>query len=275
MRVPRRRPGEKITRAVICIAAIWALAAGGIAAGPLSNAEAASQVQVSSLISLRDLPLIEVRATGPDSRSGSRDPGRERDLLAVHLTGDGGWGVTDRGLAKDLAANGIPVVALNSMKYFWTKKTVENAAADLERILRGYLSAWGKKRVVLIGYSLGADVLPFMLNRIPTDLQEAVRILVLMGPSETVEFQFHLMDWLGRSPGKGALPVLPEINKVDRDIAILCLCGEKDSTQVCDRIDPARTRKVTLPTGHRFGADFAPISAAVLEAVSGIDSRFD
>ncbi len=273
MRVPRRRPGEKITRAVICIAALLAPAAGGIAAGPLSNAEAASQVQVSSLISLRDLPLIEVRATGPDSRSGSRDPGRERDLLAVHLTGDGGWGVTDRGLAKDLAANGIPVVALNSMKYFWTKKTVENAAADLERILRGYLSAWGKKRVVLIGYSLGADVLPFMLNRIPTDLQEAVRILVLMGPSETVEFQFHLMDWLGRSPGKGALPVLPEINKVDRDIAILCLCGEKDSTQVCDRIDPARTRKVTLPTGHRFGADFAPISAAVLEAVSGIATR--
>ena len=207
--------------------------------------------------SLEDLPLIEVPARSSD-----------RDILAVHITGDGGWGVTDRGLANELAANGIPVVALNSLKYFWTRKTAEGAAADLERILRRYLSAWGKKRVVLIGYSLGADVLPFMLNRIPSDLQAAVKTVVLMGPSGTAEFEFHLLNWLGRSPGKNALPVLPEIDRMRKDIAILCVYGEKDDTQICGRLDPARTRSIAVRTGHRFGGNFAPIAAAVLQELN-------
>lgn len=244
--------------------ALLALLAAGSAAAPPQKTGTTAEESPGSLKELKDLPLIEIRAAASVGVSVKADSRKERDLLAIHLTGDGGWGVTDKGLTKELAANGIPVVVLNSMKYFWTKRTPEGAAADLERILRGYLTAWGKSRLVLIGYSIGADVLPFMLNRIPPDLQQAVKILVLLGPSETVEFEFHLMDWLGRSPGRGALPVLPEIDKLRKDIAILCLCGEKDNTQVCDRLDAARTRLVRLPTGHRFGKDFAPIAAAVL-----------
>ena len=204
--------------------------------------------------SLEDLPLIEVRASGPG-----------RDILAVLITGDGGWAVPDRGLANELAASGIPVVGLNSLKYFWNERTPEGAAADLARILRRYLAAWGKKRVVLIGYSLGADVLPFMLNRIPSDLQAAVRTVVLMGPSETVEFEFHLLDWVGRPASKNALPVIPEIKKMKPDIPILCIYGERDDTQICGRLDPARTRSLAIPTGHRFGGNYAPVAAAVLK----------
>jgi type IV secretory pathway VirJ component len=206
--------------------------------------------------SLEDLPLVEVRAAGA-----------ERDILALHITGDGGWGVTDKGLAADLAANGIPVVALNSLKYFWTKRTPEGAAADLERILRLYLTVWGKRKVALIGYSLGADVLPFMLNRLPEDLQAAVGTAVLMGPSESAEFEFHLGDWLGRSPGKDALPVVPEIERMRKEIAILCVYGEKDDAHICGKLDPARARSIGVQTGHRFGGNFAPISKAVLDAL--------
>jgi len=203
-----------------------------------------------------DLPLVEVPAAGP-----------VRDILAVHITGDGGWGVTDKGLAADLAANGIAVVALNAMKYFWSRKTPEKAAEDLGRILRYYLTAWAKKRVVLIGYSLGAGVLPFMLNRLDDDLQAAVGTVVLMGPCEAVEFKFHLGDWFGRSPGKDALPVVPEIERMRQEIAILCVYGEKDDTHVCGRLDPRRARSVAVGTGHRFGSDFAPVSRAVLDAL--------
>jgi type IV secretory pathway VirJ component len=205
---------------------------------------------------LEDLPLVEVPATGP-----------ERDILAVHITGDGGWGVTDKGLAADLAANGIPVVALNSLKYFWTRRTPDGAAADLGRILRHYLRAWAKRKVVLIGYSLGADVLPFMVNRLDENLLPAVGTAVFMGPSETVEFEFHLADWLGRSPGKGALPVVPEIERMRKEIVILCVYGEKDDDHICGRLDPARVRSLGVQTGHRFGGSFAPISKAVLDAL--------
>jgi type IV secretory pathway VirJ component len=207
--------------------------------------------------SLEDLPLIEVRATGA-----------ERDVLAVHITGDGGWGATDRGLSAELAANGIPVVALNALKYFWTRRTPERAAADLGRILTHYLSAWGKKKVVLVGYSLGADVLPFMLNRLPEDLQNAVGTVVFLGPSGSVEFEFHVLDWLGRSPGKNALPVVPEIERIREGILFLCVYGEKDEAHICGKLDARRTRSIALATGHRFGGNFAPITAAILAALN-------
>ena len=204
-----------------------------------------------------NLPLIEVRGHAA-----------ERDILAVHITGDGGWGVTDRGLSGELAANGIPVVALNALKYFWTRRTPETAAADLARILTHYLSAWGKKQVVLIGYSLGADVLPFLLNRLPEDVQTTVKTVVLMGPSESVEFEFHMLDWFGRTPGKDALPVVPEIERIRGGILLLCVYGEKDEAHICGKLDARRTRSIALPTGHRVGGNFAPITAAILATLN-------
>lgn len=230
------------------------------ASAEIHNLAGAAQAsdQAATPKSLSDLPLIEVRASGPG-----------RDILAFHLTGDGGYGVTDKGLAAELAANGIPVVVLSSFKYFWSRKTPEKAADDLARILRYYLAAWEKKQIVLIGYSLGADVLPFMVNRLPEDLQALVRVIVFMGPSGSVEFKFHLTDWLGRTPGKDALQVVPEINRIRPGIAFLCVYGEKDESNVCGKLDPTRTRSVGLPTAHRFGGDYAPIAKAVLEVIRG------
>jgi len=205
--------------------------------------------------SLEDLPLVEVPAKGPD-----------RDLLAVLITGDGGWAVADRGLSEELAAAGIPVVGLNSLKYFWTKRTPESAAADLQRILRRYLPAWRKSRVVLIGYSLGADVLPFMMNRLPDEDQAAVSQVVLIGPSENVEFEFHVLDWLGR-PAKDALPVAPEVARIKADVKILCVFGERDTGQICGKLDPGRVARLALPGSHRMGSGFSPVAAAILEAL--------
>jgi type IV secretory pathway VirJ component len=205
------------------------------------------------VMSLEDLPLIEVRSKGP-----------ERDILAVLVSGDGGWATADRGVAQELVAAGIPVVGLNSLKYFWTKRTPAEAAAGLERILRRYLPAWGKREVVLIGYSLGADVMPFMMNRLPEDLQAAVRAVALMGPSDSAEFEFHVGDWLGRAPSPSALPVIPEIRRIRPDVAILCIHGEKDEAQICSELDPRRVTSVALPGGHRMGSTYSPVAKAIL-----------
>lgn len=233
---------------------VWSvLTAGSAAFGRLPGARpAAGQTGAGSL---EDLPLVEVPAKGP-----------ARDVLAVLLTGDGGWAAADRGLANDLATAGIPVVGYNTLKYFWAKRTPERAAADLERVLRHYLPAWHKSRAVLVGYSLGADVLPFMLNRLPDDLQAVVAQAVLIGPSETVEFEFHVLDWLGRSSGKGLL-VIPEIQKIRPEIAILCVYGEKDTDQICGRLDRDRVQSVALAGGHKMGSGFGPVAEAILSTL--------
>jgi len=91
----------------------------------------------SSKADLQDLPLVEVPAGTPT-----------KDAMAVILSGDGGWAGIDREVAGVLAKRGIAVVGLNSLKYFWTKKTPEIAAGDLNRILRAYLTTWKKDNIV-------------------------------------------------------------------------------------------------------------------------------
>jgi type IV secretory pathway VirJ component len=205
--------------------------------------------------SVADLPLVEV----PSKTRGAK-------LMAVHVTGDGGWGVTDRGISNALAENGVPVVALNALQYFWKRRTPENASADLARILSTFLPLWNKEKAVLIGYSLGADVLPFMITRLPPALRARIHSIVLLGPSDTVDFEFHLSDWLAQSKRPTSLPVLQEIEKL-RGEKILCLYGEDDGEAVCHRLDPGLAQVIVLRGGHRIGGNFSQILAPILKDI--------
>ena len=80
-------------------------------------------------------------------------------------------------------------MGLNSLKYFWKQRTPEEAARDVARILRHYLSAWNKQRVLLVGYSFGADVLPFVVNRLPPDLRARVASVSLLGIDSNAAFE--------------------------------------------------------------------------------------
>ena len=205
--------------------------------------------------SLKDLPLIEVPAA--DSRG---------DTMAVVITGDGGWGVTDRGIAQSLAAKGIPAVGWNSLHYYWKPKSPEQAAEDLTRILQHYLALWKKESAVLVGYSLGADVLPFLLNRVLEQTKASIKLVVLIGLGSEVDFQVHLTDWLGDFRHASSRPVLPEVEKL-RGLKIYCFYGEDDRDSLCGKLPPGLAVPVELKTGHRIGEQFQPIVDTILREV--------
>lgn len=198
-----------------------------------------------------DLPLVEVPATGP--------PG---DTLAVIVSGDGGWAGIDRDVGSQLAARGVGVVGLNSLRYFWTRRTPDGAAADLVRIVRHYTAAWHAPRVLLLGYSRGADVLPFMANRLPPDVRARVALVVLLAPATSVDFEFHLSDWVADAARASALPVRPEVEKL-RGLPILCIYGQDEPDSLCPALDPVAAR-MALPGGHHFGGDYDAIVARIL-----------
>jgi type IV secretory pathway VirJ component len=205
--------------------------------------------------SLADLPLVEVPS-----------PVSSGDLLAVVISGDGGWGVTDRGIADSLALQGIPAVGWNSLQYFWNTKTPERAARDLERILRHYFAAWSLNSAVIVGYSLGADVAPFMISRLPAELQSNIRAAVLLGPGPAVDFEFHLTDWLMSRKRSTSLPVRPEIDKLGK-MRILCFHGKGDSDAICRDLDPSHVTSIELAGGHRIGREYQPVVDAILRAI--------
>jgi len=204
---------------------------------------------------LPDLPLIEVPASPPAD-----------DRLAIMVSGDGGWAGIDRQVSEYLAAHGMAVVGLNSLKYFWTARTPEGASQDLARVITGYLKKWHKDQVVLIGYSLGADVLPFMTSRLPAELRAKVRLLALLSPGRKAAFEFHLSDWIGSGEAGPQYPIRPELVKL-RDLPKLCFYGTEEKETLCRDPLPPSTVAVSLRGGHHFGGGYAVIAESILKAL--------
>jgi type IV secretory pathway VirJ component len=200
---------------------------------------------------VKGVPLIEV----PTQVTG-------RDEIAVLLSGDGGWAVTDRGLAERLTKGGIPVVGWNSLRYFLRRKPPERVARDLERVLRVYLPLWHKERVVLIGYSFGADIVPFLANRLPPELAEKISLIVLMGPSGSADFRLHPTEWLGKA-ADDSLPMLPDLEKL-RGKEILCVYGRREKKSLCPRLPNGMAHLLIRPGGHKVGTDYGPIADWIL-----------
>jgi type IV secretory pathway VirJ component len=204
------------------------------------------------LADVSDLPLVEVSAKAP-----------ERDVLAIVLSGDGGWAGIDRELASVLAEKGIPVVGLDSLKYFWTARTPEEGAKDLERVVRHYLSDWKKSKVWLVGYSRGADVMGFFASRMPKDVLAQVDRVALLGPSLKTEFEFHLTDWLGGDES-GGQPILPEVEKL-KGIPVLCLYGKDETDSLCTHAGPGVLVPLAFEGGHHFDGNYAALAQAIID----------
>jgi type IV secretory pathway VirJ component len=202
---------------------------------------------------LSDLPLVEVPAR------------TDRGLLAVHLTGDGGYDSTDKGIAEGLAHDGIPVVALNTRKYFGTERTPDAAAEDLSRILRHYLEEWRARQFVAIGYSFGANVMPYLVTRLPHDLHVRLRSIALIAPTANAEFKVTLAERLGLSTS-ARYPVVPELERL-RGTPILCFYGESDRETIGSQIDASLVTRCPIPGGHDIGKRSELIVEKILQTV--------
>lgn len=184
--------------------------------------------------------------------------------FAVLLTGDGGWAELDRELAQRLAHADLPVVGWNSRAYYWTRRTPEEAAADLSRLIRRFRREWQRPGVVLVGFSRGADVLPFLVNRLPAEDRHAVERVVLLGPAKTVDFQFHLADYVREASRATALPVPPEIARL-RGARLLIVYGDKDESS-CGAVLPKDVgRIVSVPGDHHFNRNYDLLAQLILD----------
>jgi len=203
-------------------------------------------------VGVADLPLTEVAAA----------PGAYKQWFAVFLSGDGGWVGLDRGVAAELASKGIPVVGWDSLRYFWSPRTPQGASVDLDRVLRHYARAWGKPKALLVGYSQGADTMPFMFNRLPAATRGLVGLTALVGVSESAFFEFHVTHWLGNPDG--GLPIAPEMTRWS-GAPYLCLYGEGEDETLCPKLPPSQQgQSVQMPGGHHFGGSYSEVADQML-----------
>jgi type IV secretory pathway VirJ component len=221
-------------------------------------------------VAVRDLPLVETPGRGTARRT-----------FVVMISGDGGWASLDRDVAGVLADSGLAVVGLNALQYFWTRRTPQGTATDVARIIRHYLAAWDKQDVVLAGYSRGAEVLPFVANRLPPELKQRVRLVAMIAPETHTSFKFHPADLLLDVRHRDDVPVVPELERLT-GAPVVCFYGEDETDSACRPRDvgPAgtagsveetdvgrRLSDVALPGGHHFGGAYRQVAWHILAAL--------
>jgi type IV secretory pathway VirJ component len=219
----------------------------------IATAHAPEEPADVSTPGVQSLGLEELPASG----------GADRDDFAVILTGDGGWAEIDKSIGAGLAAAGVPVVGWSSLRYYWTPRTPESAAVDLARIVEHYSATWNKPRVLLVGYSFGADVLPFLVNRLPRPTLARVAGVTLLGLSDTAAFEFHLSSWLGGGGEKGR-PTRPEVGRMS--VPTTCVHGAEEDSPCLGLSGPHVQVKV-VGGGHHFGGEYSRLVDAILRPV--------
>ncbi|MBB3806834.1 type IV secretory pathway VirJ component [Xanthomonas arboricola] len=208
---------------------------------------------------LADLPVVELPAR-PDGDS-------DDDTFVIFVSGDGGWAGLDEEVADALAAQGIPVVGLDSLRYFWTERTPQGFATDLDRIARVYAQRWQRKRVVLIGFSQGADVLPAAINKLPAQTRQNIRMTALLSVGKLADYEFHVSNWLG-SDDEG-LPIAPEVQRLPASTTV-CIYGQDDDDALCPSLPAQAATRVALPGDHHFKGDYATLAKVIMQQLHAL-----
>ena len=195
------------------------------------------------LTDVDDLPLVEMAPRGA---------GR---MLAVFVSGDGGWRAIDQRVAEQLHARGFGIVGLVSPRFFASAKTAEESACALQRILEHYVIRWRSTRVVVIGYSRGAGVVPFMVNRLSARWRDRVATVALMGLDPTIAFQvtpFPVPE----------VPVRGEVERL-RDKRVLCFYGVNERHSLCRQISPWVAVRIQEPGSHHFAGNYDDLARTI------------
>ena len=218
-------------------------------------ASSSQQPQPPGAHDVRDLPLTELQAKTPGSKT-----------FAILLTGDGGFATLDRGVANELVERGLPVVVLNTRPYLSSRRTPDGAGADMIRVIRHYLAQWSMERVAIVGYSRGADMAPFIISRLPGDLKHRIAIVAMLGLSNQVNFQFHFKDIFVESHRRSDIPTLPELER-SRGMNLLCIYGVDEKDSGCRDASPGLMKEVVRNGGHHFDDDYKVLGDIIVQSL--------
>ncbi|MGV3770330.1 MAG: AcvB/VirJ family lysyl-phosphatidylglycerol hydrolase [Sphingobium phenoxybenzoativorans] len=175
------------------------------------------------------------------------------DVAAVVMSGDMGFKVgMGRQIARRLSDDGIPVIGVNSLTYFRTRRTAAEAAALVQESMRRAEALTHARRIILIGQSFGADMLHVGLAGLPPASRERVAMVALVVPGATVEYR--------ASPGEMFTFLMHEDDALPTGRALtwaplLCIFGEQESASLCPLLWQRNVHTVALPGGHPLHYD--------------------
>lgn len=185
--------------------------------------------------------------------------------MLVYLTGDGGMNSFSKNLIKTLNDQGYAVVALDTRKYFWEKKTPAQFANDAARFIDHYRKQWNKPSFALLGYSFGADVGAFLPPLFPENTAAQLKSVILLSPGFSTGFVTKISNMLGMgSTDKDPYKVYPQLLR--SPAPVLCIFGATEGSDFYPAIKPsAKLKKVLVPGSHKYNDDVHLLARTIIQ----------
>ncbi len=218
-------------------------------------------------------------------------PAGKDDVMAVIISGDGGWADLDRRLGIAFIDRGVPVLGVNSFKYYWREHDPAQTAHELDALMTKYLGVWGKRRIWLVGFSFGADVLPTVVDKLSAENRARITQMVLLSPSRDVTFEIELegymikqgwfkerlkdmLQWI--NPIRHYDP-LPPLQALQGKPPVVCYYGLDDADDsLCDQ--PGLPAWVTVHAekgGHHFDEGYQRLTQQLLQELPAAAATAD
>ena len=198
------------------------------------------------------LPLVEMPAKVHTRR------------MAVFISGDGGWRDVDKRVSEKLQQLGVSVVGWDSLRYFWRRKTPDQAAADLSAVLSTYTQKWNCDQVALIGFSFGADVMPFLYDRLDEEWRKRVAQISLMSPFAAADWEIEVSGWFGSGPTAAATPLAPALGPIPGD-RVQCFYGNLEKDNSCGLFAAKGADLFEKAGEHHLDGDFDLVARQIFE----------
>jgi type IV secretory pathway VirJ component len=193
------------------------------------------------------IPIIEAPSAG------------DSNYYVILFTGNGGWRKLVQSVTAYLNTKGISVLAINTKKYFLSKKSPAKIADDLEQVIDYENRKWGKSRIVLMGYSMGAEVLPFAVNNLKPDYLSDINDIIMIAPGQKATFKIKLADYFFEiNKGKD---IYTELKRM-RSKNAYCICDDRDVSLCRSDLEGIIDFNV-LTGGHHFNHDYVTLSKLI------------
>jgi type IV secretory pathway VirJ component len=204
-------------------------------------------------VTVARLPTVEIPA---------RDTG---STFAVFMSGDGGWADIDKRIAERLAQRGVAVIGLNLRDYLKTKRSAEEVSAAVSAVARAYGARWHRSRLLIIGFSRGANLAPFAVNRLTPDVRAQLSGIGMIGLNRAANFKWHFQDVFRDITRDDDVPTLPELEKI-HDVPVVCVYGSDERESGC-RGTASDVRRVERKGGHHLDGDFGAVADTLYDAL--------
>lgn len=186
--------------------------------------------------------------------------------LILFLSGDGGWwGDIDAQLANRFASEGYAVVGIDTQIWFGPERTVPEIADHLATLAAKYGRSTHAERIVLIGYSYGANVIPLALQKTPRSFNAKLAGVILIAPERTTMLQVTLLEQMGVDPGD--IDLAPAFATLPKR-ATVCVFGTGEEDETGCTLDAFKGAElISLPGAHHFDHDVEALGDRVLAAI--------